>query len=477
MTIDLSGETEATKGGQREFLTLACLMADVLESYTVAILSVTNDEEALKLDSYCSSSDNINPSIIAPIKDSLIGKIFSQGSPALQNVHGDEAFRWELYKIPVKVKSYMASSIGRWGLLWADSEQKNKFTAKHLNIFLEFVEIAESIYVLKDSKAESTNRDFLTKSVNLLLKDHVKILAQDAQHLKPFLDMAISGLHLKAGISAIKKKGTDSYEVNASVGFPPAFKPGRKLRLEGGWVSKALDQAAPLTAEAHETGNTNLVVFSPYERFGFDVTRLAIVPWRGMDAEIGGFVAIVGESSAGAPGDKELLETIGKLFSVIALKEKMEAMLGKVRNYDGETGLLSESAFHGQSRVTFEAARKRGITLTLLLAEISDLGSIYLNYEPEKNRKFLELFTDRLTSLTQRPYVAGKIRSGLFGLLIEGLTKRESLGILDKASIELGSGEIMVGSERVDYGVRLSVTHYPDDAEDFNEFWVHGRPI
>lgn len=477
MTIDLSGETEATKGGTGVFLTLCCLMADALESFTAAALSVSNNGEALELVAFCSSSDNVNPSAIAPIKESLVGDIFTKGSPALQNVHGDGPIRPDIYKTPVKIKSYMASSIGRWGLLWVDSQKQNKYTAKHLDRFLGFVELAEHIYFLKDSKAESAGRDFLIKSVNLLLKDNMKILAQDADHLKSFLEMVIYGLNLKAAICAIKKKDTASYQVNASVGFPPAFKPGRKLRLEGGWVSEALELGEPLTAEAHETGNTSLVVFSPYERFGFDVTRLVIIPWRGMDKEIGGFITIVGQSSASAPANKELLDTIAKLFSVIALKEKMEGMLGKVRNYDGETGLLSESAFHGQSRATFEAAKQRGVTLTLLLAEISDLGYVYLNYDPGKIRRFLELLTERLTSLTQRPYVAGKIRSGLFGLLIEGLTKKEALGILDKASAELGSGEIMVGSERFNYGIRLSVTHYPDDAEDFMEFWGHGLPI
>jgi hypothetical protein len=312
------------------------------------------------------------------------------------------------------------------------------------------------------------------KSLRLLLAHDRPVTgfgAAESPGVKTFLADLTERFGLRAALSARLNRETNCYEVNAGVGFPPAFKPGRRLRLEQGWASKAIERGTPLTANAKQSDQTNLITFNPYERFGFDVIRLHVIPWSGLEGDVDGFLALVAASDDIPPPDPLFLDLLSGTLSLIRSNEQREGLLSKIRKYDPESGLLAESGFNSMSRTVFSSAKTKGVSLTLLLIFIADMDDMYLSHEPDQIYRFLESIGDRLMGLTQRPYVAGKFRTGLFGLLIDGITKSEMLETVDRAREAFGHGALTVGSERFLFRLKLSASHFPEDAQDLVGLW------
>lgn len=447
------------------------LIADVLEPRSVVLFVADHENDRLVVKSSWSLTDSVNTRSWAPIHGSLLGDIFLKGTPRLYNCRANENIEPGFYDSNIKVGSYMAGVINRRALLWADSNQAHKFTAKDLKIFLGFVDMVSLILRITDfAERDGPDQESL-HCLTSLLKHNPCLGAKEDENLIHFLEQLCSTLQARAALSARRDEDRGGYLVNGSVGFPPAFKPGRKLRLERGLVSGAIEKGTPLVAQAHELGNTNLVTFNPYERFGFQVKTLYLIPWKGLDQEIGGFMVSVDDSIGHAPVDQGFLETLASAFALIRSREQSRALVSKIRNYDAESGVLSEAAFHANARNMFSSAKTKGVSLALTLALINDMDEIYLSHEPHQVCEFLESFADGLSGLTGRPHLLGKFRTGIFGLIIDGVTRNEMKEILEAASARLGHGAITIGSQRFLFNLKVSGAHFPEDAQDLVGLW------
>ena len=219
-----------------------------------------------------------------------------------------------------------------------------------------------------------------------------------------------------------------------------------RLALAAGFVILLLCMAFPSTGSAHKTG---LVAFCL--ALGAVLTLLlAILAWRRRDA-VGGWVLF-----AFLPLMIAVAATVLRLQGIFAAswlsvegvavaaalavpllliavnarsRDRHGAMtrVNKLTEQDALTGLLSPAAFERQLKNTVSGAMMRKEAAAVMLVEVANLAEIRRAYGDAMAEQCLLRAVVKLYRVVRDGDPAGRIDTGRFGLILEGVRERDML--------------------------------------------------
>lgn len=455
---------------RRRLQDFVALAADVLEAFTAALLLEDEDGARLRIVAVQSLSDNVAVDSELPMDGGFWTKLIHGGVPYHETYFEGDSARLGIYSVDEGIRAFMTAPVGDRGLLWVDTRRTYSFTAKHLKILVELAANAVNTLELAAIAADSTRSVRELDLIRELMPDVRELATMENRGLDRACGLILDAADLDGVLTVSRVDDRNLFRITASVGFPSWVRKGRLVKCDGGLMGWCVENMLPKAVVGPQPGEEPPIVFHRGERFGFEPKTLAIVPWS--DAEGHGAVVMASSrANSRLTANRTWWQSLGRVLALVSSVAIQQEVLGGIRRYDGESGLFAEGYFRAETRRVFTRTSAAKGSLVLLLVEVRDMDRIYLEQGHAVVNRFLEAVADRLEGLTRRNGLAGKFRTGGFGLLLEGLPPREMDRLVAKARTAFCSGPIQVGSEEIPSDVGVAAVHYPSECADLAGLW------
>lgn len=455
---------------RRRLQDFVALVADVLEAFTAALLLEDDEGLRLRIVALQSLSDNVAVDSELPMDGGFWTRLVRGGVPYHETYFEGDSARLGIYTSDERIRAFMTAPVGERGLLWVDTRRTYSFTAKHLKILIELAANALNILELAAIATDAARAEHeLELLVNLVPEFH-ELASLDNRGLDRACALILETIELDGVLTVTRVDSRDLFQITASAGFPSWVRKGRLVKCDGGLASWCVENKLAKLVVVPECGEEPPVVFHLGEKFGFEAKTLAVVPWSDAEGD-GAIVMASSRMNSSLERNQSWWQSLGRVLALVNSVALQQEVLGGIRRYDGESGLFSEGYFRAETRRIFARANATKGNLVLVLALIRDMDRLYLEHDHAVVNRLLETFAERLEGVTRRRGVAGKFRTGGFGLLVEGLPPREMDRVVQKARSALCSGSLEVGAEEFPCDVRVVAAHYPSECDDLAGLW------
>jgi GGDEF domain-containing protein len=218
-------------------------------------------------------------------------------------------------------------------------------------------------------------------------------------------------------------------------------------------------------------GEAFVPIFHAGEAVGFPVKSAVVIPWT-RDEGIDGFLLLASSREDHfLEKDRLVWEFLGAVLAIVRRNVVNEKLLKAVRLYDGESGLMNESFFRSQTGMRFAQLASERTPCLLMLVQIENIDSIYLEHDINRMKRFLTVFTERLLKLDKRKTLVGKFRTGGFGSFIENAPIDETTQLIQRIIGLFSIQTTHVDGVEIVHSVKVGWCHYPGESSGFEQMW------
>lgn len=470
MKLEGRYSVNATVDADSPLQALVEMTSDITEAFTVALLLQDSTRRFLDMAAFHTLSDHLISRARLPSEAGFWAGILDK-QDVLHECHFEgDSTEFGLYRRAEPIRAYMAAPVGARGLLWVDSRKTYRFTPRHLKMLNQLAETANHLLTISEEAIQGERSCRETDLIRGLVPDWHTLSTRDNDGLDFAVRRIQENGEFEGVLATVRIHATDVFLITAAAGCGPWVRRGKLVRSRSGLLSSALEGRQAVALPSADSDNARPVIFHQGERLGLALGSVVVAPWSGASGE----GALVLASTRPTPPGREALDRAEFLSRVVALVHSaayQKRLLQEVRRYDGESGLYSEGYFRKVIREAFERARDRRGSLALLLVQIKDIDRLYLEHDHPAMNRLLEMVSDRLVQVADGHGVAGKYRTGGFGLLVEDLPAHELSRLLQRTLATLGQGSILVDGTDIPCDVRVAASHYPGDGEDLAGLW------
>lgn len=443
------------------------LLVQSLDAQTVAIFIADHDISFLDLLAAKSTRKDFLRTTRRSLEDSLLSGIIQRGLIVSEPIRGDLSARLGLYSSSGSDMVYLAVPFANTGLLWIDREGVERFAPDQIKLASMTSVIVADMLELHVEAVNSRGAASELELITSLTDGQDSAVETPAIRIDSIVARMTQSKKCDGALVAISTENGELCRIVSVSGFSGALSKGKIVRLRQGWAKWAIEKTRPAIISGLKGDETSLPIFHPGEAIGFSVKSLAIVPWFGFDAVDGILVAASRNAGPEWESSRSIWTFLASLIGLIRRLEISNKVLKGVRRYDGESGVMSEGFFRSQLRAAFDRQSAASGTIFLLLAQIKNLDTLYLEHDFATINRFLGLFCEKLSMSTKRQSIPGKFSTGCFGIGVENLPATEIDTLLKKAHALLGQGITNVDGVDIRHDVDFGWALFPHDAGSF----------
>jgi GGDEF domain-containing protein len=377
----------------------------------------------------------------------------------------------EIYSKPEPVLAMVVAPISDHAALLIDTTEIPAFQPGHIRFIQEMARAIQGVLAMVSSSdgLETTRSEF--SSLAEMLNDYR--LASNISDT--FFDGLVSSLvnkgRFEGALVATVSMANMSCRVRSVTGFSKSLSKGRVVKLRPGWAKWSIENAQSVIMGSPKPGEAFVPIFHAGEAVGFPVKSAVVIPWT-RDEGIDGFLLLASSREDHfLEKDRLVWEFLGAVLAIVRRNVVNEKLLKAVRLYDGESGLMNESFFRSQTGMRFAQLASERTPCLLMLVQIENIDSIYLEHDINRMKRFLTVFTERLLKLDKRKTLVGKFRTGGFGSFIENAPIDETTQLIQRIIGLFSIQTTHVDGVEIVHSVKVGWCHYPGESSGFEQMW------
>ncbi|MGC8604167.1 MAG: GGDEF domain-containing protein [Desulfomonilaceae bacterium] len=442
-----------------------------LDAFTIAIYFKSSIDRSFRLICHRTLSEHFSSDVQLSSERSRIVGLFRKGSISHETHAAVPPLAQEIYSRPEPVLAMLVAPISDLAMLIVDTSESPAFQPSQIRFVQGLANAIEGILSLANaSNSMETTRSEFSSVAELLNEYRLTPNISDT-----FFDGLVSCLVNKgrfdgAMVSTVSASSM-SCRIRSVVGFSNSLNKGRVIKLRPGWAKWAVEQLQTVVMGAPKSGESFVPIFHAGEALGFPVKSAVIVPWT-RENGIDGFLLLASrKEDHSLENDRKTWEFLGAILAIVRRNVVNEKLLKAVRLYDGESGLMNESFFRAQTGMKFMQCVSDRSPCVLILVEIENIDRIYLQHDIPRIKRFLTIFTERLLNLEKRKLIAGKFRTGGFGVFIENIPMEEATNTVRRVLGLFSIDVTHVDGVDIGHSVRVGWSHYPTECSTFDDLW------
>lgn len=443
------------------------LLSQSLDAQTAAIFLTDPDSSFLDLIASRSRRKDFVRTQRRPLEDGILPGIIQRGLTVCEALRPELSSKLGFYSSSGPEMVYLAVPFGANGLLWIDREGIERFSPDQIKLASMAAVMVADIVELYLEAVKSQHSAMDLQLITSLTDSQDSAIETSAVRIDSIVTKMTQSKKCDGALVAISTENGELCRIISVSGFSGALSKGKVVRLRQGWAKWAIEKMRPAIISGLKGSETSLPIFHSGEAIGFSVKSLAVIPWHGFDSVDGVLVAASRNAGLEWESSRPLWTFLASLIGLMRRLEISNKVLKSVRRYDGESGVMSEGFFRSQLRAGFERQVAASGSFFILLAQVRNLDSLYLDYEYTTINRFLGLFCEKLSMSTKRQVIAGKFSTGCFGIGVESLPATEVDTLLKKASALLGQGITNVDGVDIRHEVAFGWALFPHDARSF----------
>ncbi len=450
---------------------LVSAAADPLNAFTIAIYLKSAVDRSFRLISHRTLSKHFVFDVPLSLERSKIAGFFRKGSISHETHAAVSPLALELYTRPEPVLAMLIAPIGDRALLVVDTTESPSFQPSQIRFVQGLVSAIEGILTLATtSEGMETSRSEFSTIAELLNEYRLAVNISDT-----FFDGMVSSLANKArfdgALVATVSTASMSCRIRSVAGFSKSLNKGRIIKLRPGWAKWSIERLQSVIMGSPKAGEALIPIFHTGEALGFPVKSAVIIPWT-RDHGIDGFLLLASrKEDHSLENDRKTWEFLGAILAIVRRNVVNEKLLKAVRLYDGESGLMNESFFRAQTGIKFMQALSERSPCVLILVEIENIDSIYLQHDISRIKRFLTVFTERLLTLNKSGSIVGKFRTGGFGAFMENVPMEDATSMIRRVMGLFSIDITHVDGVEISHSVRVGWCHYPTECSTFEDLW------
>ncbi len=445
--------------------------AETLDAFTVALYLKSNIDRAFRLISHKTLSKHFNWDIpLLPDKSRIVG-LAHKGSISHETHASVAPLVQEIYSRPEPVLAMLIAPVADSALLIVDTTESPAFQPSQIKFVQGLARTIEGILTLvNSSEGVKTSRSEFSSIAELLNEYRLAPNISDT-----FFDGMVSNLVNKGrfdgALIATVSLSNMMCRIRSVTGFSKSLNKGRIIKIRPGWAKWAIENLQSVVMGNPKSGEAFIPVFHAGEALGFPVKSAVIVPWT-RDQGVDGFLLLAArKEDPSLDKDRGLWEFLGSVLAIVRRNIVNEKLLKAVRLYDGESGLMNESFFRAQTLIKVSQLSAERSSCLLILVQIENMDSIYLEHDISRIKRFLTIFTEKLLNLSKRKSLAGKFRTGGFGAFIENVPLDEATEIIHRVQGLFSPESTHVDGIEIPHSVKIGWSHFPTECKSFEELW------
>lgn len=450
---------------------LVSAAAESLEAFTVAIYLKSSVDRSFRLISHRTLSKHFIFDVPLSSERSRIAGLSRKGSISHETHASVPPLALELYSRPEPVLAMLIAPIGDRALMVVDTAECPSFQPPQIRFVQGLVAAIEGILSLVvTSEGVETSRSEFSTMADMLNEYRLAANISDT-----FFDSMVSSLVSKGrfdgALVATVSTASMSCRIRSVAGFSKSLNKGRIIKLRPGWAKWSIERQQSVIMGSPKAGEALIPIFHAGEALGFPVKSAVIVPWT-REHGIDGFLLLAArKEDHSLENDRKTWEFLGAILAIVRRNVVNEKLLKAVRLYDGESGLMNESFFRTQTGMKFMQALSERSPCVLVLVEIRNIDSIYLQHDISRIKRFLTIFTERLLNLHKSGSIVGKFRTGGFGVFIENVPMEDATNMIRRVMGLFSIDITHVDGVEINHSVRVGWCHYPTECSTFEDLW------
>ncbi|MFH0958014.1 MAG: diguanylate cyclase [Pseudomonadota bacterium] len=450
---------------------LVSAVAESLEVFTVAIYIKSNSDRSFRVVSHRTLSKHFLSETAVSTEKSRMAALFAKRSVTHETHARVPLLAQEIYSKPEPVLAMVVAPVLDHAALVVDTTELAAFQPGHIRFIQEIARAIEGILtMMRSSDGLDTTRSEFSSLAEMLNEYRLATDISDT-----FFDGLVSSLVSKgrfdgALIATVSLPNMDC-RVRSVSGFSKSLNKGRIVKLRPGWAKWSIENVQSVIMGSPKPGEPFVPIFHVGEALGFPVKSAVVVPWTRGEGVDGFLLLASSKEDSLLEKDRFLWEFIGAIVAIVRRNVVNEKLLKAVRLYDGESGLMNESFFRFQTGTRFSQLAEERTPCLLVLVQIENIDSIYLEHDVARMKRFLTIFTERLLSLDKRKTMAGKFRTGGFGSFIENAPLDEATHIIQRVLGLFSLQTTHVDGVEIVHSVKVGWCHYPSESSGFEQMW------
>jgi len=450
---------------------LVSAVVESLDVFTVAVYMRSSSDRSFRVVSYRTLSKHFLSESMVSSEKSRISALFVKPSLSHETHAGVPLLVQEIYSKPEPVLAMVVAPVSDHAALVVDTTEHPAFQPGHIRFIKEIARAMEGVLTMvRSSDGLDTTRSEFAALAEMLNEYRLASSISET-----FFDELTSSLVNKGrfdgALVATVSLPNMSCRVRSVAGFSKSLGKGRIVKLRPGWAKWSIENVQSVIMGSPKPGEAFVPVFHVGEALGFPVKSAVVVPWTRSEG-VDGFLLLA--SSKEYPlldKDRFMWEFIGAILAIVRRNVVNEKLLKAVRLYDGESGLMNESFFRFQTGARFSQLASERTPCLLILVQIENIDSIYLEHDMTRMKRFLTVFTERLLNLDKRKTLVGKFRTGGFGSFIENAPIDEATHLIQRVLGLFSLQTTHVDGVEIVHSVKVGWCHYPSESSDFEQMW------
>lgn len=450
---------------------LVTAAAESLEAFTIAIYVKSASDKSFRVISHRTLSQHFSSeSPLFPEKSRIVG-LLKKGSTSHETHASVPPLAQEMYSKPEPVMAMIVAPITDNAFLVVDTAELQAFQPGHIRFVQGVARTIEGILSLVSSSTgiEAAKSEF--SSITELLNDYRTSSNASDTFLDGIVTAMVNKGRFDGALIATVSVPKMACRLRSVAGFSSSLNKGRIVKLRPGWAKWSVEQLQTVIVTAPKQGEGSIPIFHVGEALGFPIRSAVIIPWA-RNQEVDGFIVLASRNEdTTLDRDRQTWEFLGSILAIVRSNIVNEKLLKAVRLYDGETGLMNESSFRSKMGIKFFQLAAERCPSLLLLVQIENVDSLYLEHDTVRIKRFLTVFTEKLLNLDKRKSIVGKFRTGGFGSFIENVPLDEATRIIHKLLGLFNGDSTHVDGVEIIHSVRIGWCHYPTECSAFEEMW------